>query len=160
VQLVPLLTFRNTLSAVQAIGDTPFGYRITYIVGEGRFEGERLRGRILPGGGDWLTRGSGNLARLDVRKTFETDDKALIHVSYTGLYKFSDDVAARLASGRDCEFGDTLYLAHVQFETGDERYDWLNETLAIGEGRETQNGVEYDVHAIEQTRIDRASLKT
>lgn len=158
MQLVPLLTFRNTLSAVQTIGNTPFGHRITYIVGEGRFQGERLRGRILPGGGDWLTRGSGNLARLDVRKTFETDDKALIHVSYTGLYKFSDAVTARLATGKDCEFGDTLFLAHVQFETGDERYDWLNEILAIGQGRETRSGVEYDVRAIDQTRTQRAMV--
>jgi len=144
------VTFRNTLSAVQPIGDTPFGHRITYIVGEGRFEGERLRGRILPGGGDWLIGGAGGLARLDVRKTFETDDQALIHVSYTGLYKFSAEVTARLASGEDCEFGDTLFLTQVQFETGDPRYAWINETLAVGEGRETQNGVEYRIHALGQ----------
>lgn len=150
MHLSPLVTFRNTLSAVQPIGDTPFGHRITYIVGEGRFEGERLSGRILPGGGDWLIRGAGGLARLDVRKTFETDDQALIHVSYTGLYKFSAEVTARLASGEDCEFGDTLFLTQVQFETGDPRYAWINETLAVGEGRETQNGVEYRIHALGQ----------
>lgn len=151
MRLTPLLTFRNTLSAVQPIGDTPFGHRITYIIGEGRFEGERLKGRILPGGGDWLIRGADGLARLDVRKTFETDDQALIHVSYTGLYKFSDEITARLASGEDCEFGDTLFLTQVQFETGDLRYAWLNETLAIGEGRETQTGVEYQISSIEKT---------
>ena len=150
MHLSPLVTFRNTLSAVQPIGGTPFGHRITYIVGEGRFEGERLNGRILPGGGDWLIRGAGGLARLDVRKTFETDDQALIHVSYTGLYKFSTEVTARLASGGDCEFGDTLFLTQVQFETGDPRYAWINETLAVGEGRETQNGVEYRIHALGQ----------
>ena len=149
MQLVPLLTFRNTLSAVQSIGETPFGHRITYIIGEGSFEGERLRGRILPGGGDWLNRGSGGLARLDVRKTFKTDDEALIHVSYTGLYKFSDGVTARLAAGQDCQFGDTLFLAQIQFETSHTRYAWLNETLAIGEGRETQAGVEYRVCAVQ-----------
>lgn len=150
MHLSPLLTFRNTLSAVQPIGDTPFGHRITYIVGEGRFEGERLNGRILPGGGDWLVRGADGLARLDVRKTFETDDQALIHVSYTGIYKFRDEITARLASGGDCEFGDTLFLTQVQFETGDPRYAWLNETLAIGEGRETRNGVEYRIFAVGQ----------
>jgi hypothetical protein len=150
MHLTPLLTFRNTLSAVQSIGDTPFGHRITYIVGEGRFEGERLNGRILPGGGDWLVRGADGLARLDVLKTFETDDQALIHVSYTGIYKFCDAITARLASGGDCEFGDTLFLTQVQFETGDPRYAWLNETLAIGEGRETRNGVEYRIFAVGQ----------
>ncbi|MDG1827107.1 MAG: DUF3237 domain-containing protein [Henriciella sp.] len=148
MRLVPLLTFRNTLSAVQTIGDTPFGQRITYIVGEGRFEGQALNGRILPGGGDWLVKGRDNLARLDVRKTFQTDDEALIHVSYTGLYKFDADVTQRLASGEDCAFGDTLFLTHVQFETGDKRYAWLNETLGVGQGRETQSGVAYEVYAV------------
>lgn len=150
MHLSPLLTFRNTLSAVQPIGETPFGHRITYIVGEGRFEGERLSGRVLPGGGDWLVRGADGLARLDVRKTFETDDHALIHVCYSGLYKFDALVTARLAAGKDCEFGDTLFMTQVQFETGDPRYAWLNETIAIGEGRETQGGVEYRVFAVRQ----------
>ena len=148
MRLTPLLTFRNTLSAVQPIGDTPFGHRITYIVGEGRFEGERLNGRILPGGGDWLIRGTEGLARLDVRKTFETDDQALIYVSYTGLYKFRPEVTTRLALGEDCEYGDTLFITQVQFETGDPRYSWLNQTLAIGEGRETLEGVEYRLFAL------------
>jgi hypothetical protein len=148
VQLVPLLTFRNELAAVQPIGDTPFGHRITYIIGEGRFEGEHLRGRILPGGGDWMIKGANGLAKLDVRKTFVTDDDALIHVSYTGLYKFNDEVDARLADGHDCEFGETLFLSQMQFETSHPKYAWLNETLAIGEGRETRTGVEYRVFAI------------
>jgi len=31
----------------------------------------------------------------------------------------------------DAQFGDTLFMAQVQFETGDLRYAWLNETLAV-----------------------------
>jgi Protein of unknown function (DUF3237) len=145
--LEPLLTFSNGVTT-QAIGNTPFGERTTYIVGEGIFSGPRLRGRILAGGGDWFVRGAQDLARLDVRKTFETDDGALIHVSYTGLYKFKDSVLKALAAGRDAQFGDTLFMALVQFETGDARYAWLNETLAVAEARETAAGVEYQLYAL------------
>ena len=148
MKLTPLMTFRNSLAQVQDVGETPYGRRITYITGEGRFEGPRLKGRILPGGGDWLLRGADGLARLDVRKTFETSDSALIHVSYTGLYRFSQAVTERLEAGAACDFGDTLFLTQVQFETGDTRYAWLNETLAVGEGRETTEGVEYRVSKI------------
>ena len=148
MKLIHLMTFSNSLAQVQEIGETRFGHRITYITGEGRFEGPRLKGRILPGGGDWLVRGTNGLARLDVRKTFETEDAALIHVAYTGLYRFSDKVTSRLKAGASCDFGDTLFITQVQFETGDIRYDWLNETLAIGEGRETDGGVEYRLSAI------------
>ena len=145
IKLIPLLRFSNGVT-VQRIGQTPFGDRTTYVVGEGVFTGARLRGRILAGGGDWFVRGARDLARLDVRKTFETDDGALIHVTYTGLYKFSDAVTRALSLGQDTQFGDTLFLAQVQFETGDARYAWLNETLAVAEARETAAGVEYQLY--------------
>ena len=147
IVLEPLLSFSNPVT-VQPIGHTPFGERTTYIVGEGVFMGPRLRGRIRPGGGDWFVRGASDLARLDVRKTFETDDGALIHVTYVGLYKFSAAVSRTLAEGGSSQFGDTLFMAQVQFETGDPRYAWLNETLAVAEARETSTGVEYQMYAM------------
>jgi len=147
IHLEPLLSFSNPVT-VQPIGRTPFGERTTYIVGEGVFTGPRLRGRILTGGGDWFVRGADDLARLDVRKTFETDDGALIHVSYVGLYKFNAAVSRTLSLGGDANFGDTLFMAQVQFEVGDPRYAWLNETLAVAEARETSAGVEYRLYAL------------
>ena len=147
IKLEPLLKFSNGVT-VQPIGRTPFGERTTYVVGDGVFEGVRLRGRVLAGGGDWFVRGADDLARLDVRKTLETHDGALIHVSYTGLYKFNADVTRRLSLGQDAQFGDTLFMAQVQFETGDQRYAWLNETLAVAEARETAAGVEYQLYAL------------
>ena len=158
LHLVPLLKFSNPVTT-QPIGRTPFGERTTYIVGEGAFTGPRLRGRILCGGGDWFVRGADDLARLDVRKTFETDDGALIHVSYTGLYKFKASVLQALAAGRDANFGDTLFMAQVQFETGDARYAWLNETLAVAEARETAAGVEYQLYALSHEPGDAASRR-
>jgi hypothetical protein len=151
IKLEPLLSFSNGVTA-QPIGKTPFGERTTYIVGEGVFTGPKLRGRILAGGGDWFVRGANDLARLDVRKTFETDDGALIHVTYIGLYKFNAAVSRTLSAGGDAQFGDTLFMAQVQFETGDPRYAWLNETLAVAEARETAAGVEYQLFALEHDR--------
>ncbi len=83
-----------------------------------------------------------------MRKTFETDDGALVHVTYVGLYKFSAAVSRTLSSGGDAQFGDTLFMAQVQFETGNAKYAWLNETLAVAEARETSSGVEYQMYAM------------
>ena len=148
LKLVPLMTFRNALAQIQTIADTPFGHRVTYIAGEGTFEGPRLKGKILPGGGDWLLKGKDGLSFLDVRKTFETHDEALIHVSYTGLYRFSAPLTEKLKTGVPSEFGETLFQTQVRFETGDARYDWLNETLAVGEGKEMRDSVEYRLSAL------------
>lgn len=153
IRLEPLLEFSNGVTT-QPIGMTPFGERTTYVVGEGVFSGPRLRGRILAGGGDWFVRGANDLARLDVRKTFETHDGALIHVSYTGLYKFKASVLKALAAGGDAQFGDTLFMAQVRFETGDARYAWLNETLAVAEARETAAGVEYRLFSLSHSETE------
>ena len=151
ITLEPLLSFTNPIT-VQAIGRTPFGTRTTYVIGEGQFTGARLRGRILPGGGDWMLEGADGLCRLDVRKTFETDDGALIDVRYIGLYQVSDAVNACLASGGSCQFGDTLFQVQAQFETSDTRYAWLNRTVTVGEGRETAEGVVYQLYALEHAQ--------
>lgn len=148
MKLTPLLTFQNQLRQIQSIGETPFGHRITYIVGEGTFDGPRLKGRILPGGGDWLLKGCSGLSHLDVRKTFETHDGALIHVAYTGLYRFCEQVTSQIDAGASSDFGDTIFQIQVRFETGDARYAWLNETLAVGEGKETRDRVEYQLFAL------------
>jgi len=39
---------------VQDVGATPSGRRRIVVVKNGRFSGPRLRGRVLPCGGDWL----------------------------------------------------------------------------------------------------------
>lgn len=51
-----LYEIRADLKAAQEIGTTPHGTRrIIYVTG-GSFEGPRLKGEVLPGGGDWLNR--------------------------------------------------------------------------------------------------------
>ena len=42
----------------------------------GTFEGERLRGRVLPHGADWVSWSASGAMRIDVRTALETDDGA------------------------------------------------------------------------------------
>ncbi len=35
-----------------------------------------------------------------------------------------------------------------RFETGDERYAWLNDLVCVGEGKRTETGVAYRVYAV------------
>ena len=53
-------------------------------VSGGSFEGDRLRGKVLAGGGDWVTARPDGTLELDLRVTLETDDGALIHMTFTG----------------------------------------------------------------------------
>src|SRR5204863_2258251 len=97
----------------------------------GSFEGDRLRGKVLAGGGDWVTaRGDGTL-ELNLRATLETDDGALIHMTFTGV--------------RDDTHG---YFRTVRlFEAGATKCSFLNRLLAIGIGEIRSDG---PVHVIEE----------
>src|SRR5437762_3272617 len=94
-----LMTLQVAVVGVQKIGAVPHGTRVTAPIASGHFEGPRLRGKALPGGGDWtLLRGDGVL-ELDLRLTLETDDGALIHMTSLGLRHGPPDVMAPLERG-------------------------------------------------------------
>jgi hypothetical protein len=68
---------------------------------------------------------NGTVGVIDVRMTVRTDDGAIIHISYGGRLDLADR-----ANGLNA------YVAPT-FETGDERYAWLNAVQAVGRGRLT-----------------------
>src|SRR5260221_10346333 len=98
-----LMTLQVAVVGARKIGAVPHGTRVTAPITSGQFEGPRLRGRVLPGGGDWtLLRGDGVL-ELDLRITLETDDGALIHLTSFGLRHGPPAVFPTLARGETAE---------------------------------------------------------
>src|SRR5436305_1526541 len=98
-----LMTLQVGVSGAQRIGAVPQGTRVTAPITSGHFEGPRLRGRVVPGGGDWtLLRGDGVL-ELDLRLTLETDDGALIHMTSFGLRHGPPEVIEALARGESVD---------------------------------------------------------
>src|SRR5205814_8502084 len=92
-----LMTLQVAVVGAQKIGAVPHGTRVIAPIAGGHFEGPRLRGKVLPGGGDWtLLRGDGVL-ELDLRITLETDDGALVHMTFDGLRHDQPQVSPSLA---------------------------------------------------------------
>jgi hypothetical protein len=127
----PLMTLRLATAAVEEIGPTPHGTLSIFPLVGGSFEGERLRGKVLPGGADWVTTRSDGTLELDLRATLETDDGALIHLTFTGV--------------RDDK--NHYFRTVPRFETGAEKYAFVNRLLAIGTGEIRADG---PVHVIEE----------
>src|SRR3546814_19029913 len=71
----------------QQIGKAHFGRRMIAALTGDEVEGERLRGRVMPSGGDWATIDDNDTLRLDARITMEPHDGALIYVSYRGVLR-------------------------------------------------------------------------
>jgi len=145
MRLEPLMTYHADLCTPVTVGTGPYGNRLIVEVSGGAFEGPRLRGKLLTGGGDWLLIDADGVGHLDVRASFETHDGALIYVQYYGRLEITDPVMAALGGRGETRFGDQYFFSQPRFETGDSRYRWLNRVIAVGQGRVLPNRVEYQV---------------
>lgn len=146
MKLEYLMTYHADLKPVVEVGPGPLGSRNIFDVVGGTFEGPRLRGRLLPSGGDWLLNGPDGAGRLDVRATLETDDGAHIYMQYFGIVIVAGVAAEKLGRGEGTDYGDAVFMTNPRFETGDPRYAWLNAVVAVGEGRFGPGWVEYRVY--------------
>jgi Protein of unknown function (DUF3237) len=142
-----LLTVKLATSPVQVIGPVPLGSRSVFPIVGGQFEGPRVRGKVLPGGGDWALLRSDGVLELDLRITLQTDDGALIYMTFTGLRHGPADVIAGLGRGEVVDPARYYFRTAPRFETASEKYSFLNRLLAIGSGENQPTGA---VHVIDE----------
>src|SRR4051794_8963954 len=138
VELRPLFLFELAVAPASVIGEKP-GRRAAELTG-GRFEGERLRGTILPGGSDWQTVRADGAWVLDVRCVMETDDGALIGMTYRGIRQGPKEVLDRIAKGETVNPSEYYMRVTPYFETSSEKYNFLNLLVSVGYGHRLASG--------------------
>jgi hypothetical protein len=143
-----LMTMQVELAIPQKIGAVPLGTRVTAPIASGEFEGPRLRGRVLPGGGDWTLLRADGVLELDLRVTLETDDGALIHMTSFGLRHGPAEVIAALARGESVDPASYYFRTTPRFETGHPKYTFLNRLLAVSSGDRRAKGPIYSIDEI------------
>ena len=150
MELIEEFSYSATLKPPLEVGPGPFGNRMYFEVIEGRVEGERVNGDVLSGGGDWILMAPDGLGRVDVRVQFRTDDGAAIYGQYNGLLELNEAVQQVLAGTRSgTDYADQYFRTTPRFETGDERYAWLNRSVFVAEGRLMPGlGAEYRVYRV------------
>lgn len=147
MKLEHLIDCHIDLKPIVSVGLGPYGTRMIADVVGGKAEGARLRGSYLASGADWLLVDEAGIGHLDVRCTLETHDGALIYIQYYGVLELNDKVAAVMASGTGVvDYGETHFVTQPRFETGDDRYRWINSVVAVAEGRLLANAVEYRIY--------------
>ena len=143
-----LFTITLDVPPILSLGDTPFGGRRIARVMGGHFEGPKLRGGVLPGGGDWLLLRNDGVLQLDVRLTMETDDKQHIYMTYKGLRHGPKEVIDRLNKGEAVDPSLYYFRATPYFETGSEKYAWINRVCCISTGSRSASGPTYHVFQV------------
>jgi hypothetical protein len=143
-----LMVLQVTVGTPQKIGAVPHGTRATAPIVGGSFEGPRLRGRVLTGGGDWTLLRSDGVLELDLRVTLETDDGALIHLASFGLRHGPPEVLAALARGETVDPASYYFRTTPRFETGHAKYAFLNRLLAVSTGDRKATGPIYTMYEV------------
>ncbi len=135
IGLEEVLTYRvTTTGPLETTEGSPWGPRQYWEVSEATLSGERITAKLAMPGGDWMA---------------VSDDGAVILMRYTGLVEQSDAFKAAATEDRETSWDDQYMRLAITFETGDERYRWLNEGLFVARGRLLGTGrIEYTVYRV------------
>ena len=144
----PLMILQVFVAPPQKLGAVPHGTRVIAPITSGTFEGPRLRGRVLPGGGDWTLLRPDGVLELDLRITLETDDGALIYMTSFGLRHGPPEVLAALANGESVDPSKYYFRTTPRFETSAPPYAFLNRLIAISSGDRRPSGPIYTIDEV------------
>ncbi|HTG12827.1 MAG TPA: DUF3237 domain-containing protein [Candidatus Eisenbacteria bacterium] len=129
-------------------GDTRSGLRRIIPITDGRVEGPRFSGEVLPGGADWqIVRVDGG-AELEARYTVRTPDGALVYVRNIGLRCGPPEVLARLGRGEVVDPATYYFRTTPRFETGAPAHAWLNDVIAVGSAVRRADAVILDFYVV------------
>ena len=120
-ELVELGIINVKLGDFLEVGEGPKGTRLVVEVREVSLESERVNASLaIRDAADWGTvSDNGKLMSLDVRFTLKTDDGEFIYVEYSGR--------GNLETG--------LLGTAPTFQTGSEKYSWLNNIQGVAAGQ-------------------------
>ncbi len=132
----------------QQIGMTPKGMRLIYPIVGGTVKGPKLNGQALAFGADWLVFRPDGVAEMDVRATMRTDDGELIYICYRGILKIDPEIMGRIQKGEEVDPAQYYFRTTPVFETGSEKYGWLNQIICVGIGQVEKKRVRYSIYQI------------
>jgi Protein of unknown function (DUF3237) len=146
-KLEHLCSYNATLSP-EVIGPVADGLRVNYHVTGGTVTGPKLNGTVRPVGADWLVIRTDGVGILDVRATMETDDGALVYVTYNGVADLGENGYQDALN----QTGPATIKIHAapRCATAHPAYQWLNraQCLLIGEFDAAAMEVRYDMSAV------------
>lgn len=157
MKLTPLFELHVDIGIPVSAGAGPYGRRVFYPIVSGwfrgaeeggTFRGKPLRGTVVGGGGDWVLIND-KATHLDIRLMLQTDDQRPwpIYLQAFGVLTVNAAVERRAQNpSLITEYEETYFMTQPRFETGDDTdattgqlrtnpYKWLNDVVAIGQGK-------------------------
>jgi hypothetical protein len=137
-----------TIAEPLVVGHTANGLRRIINITGGSFSGPRLSGKVLPGGADWQVIKTDGITEVEAKYTLETDDGALIYITNWGLRHGPKAVMDKLMAGEYVDPKEYYFRTVPRFETGTEKYAWLNGIIAVATGERQADKVMINVYEV------------
>jgi hypothetical protein len=106
----------------------------------GTVEGPKLRGVVLPGGGDWSNT-RGRVCELDARYLLQADDGAVIDIVNRGYYHEEGETPDQYDDGLQVSHAGAYYRTSPAFRTDAPAHLWLARTVFVGLARQAREDV-------------------
>ena len=142
-------SFRVELAPPIEVGESEGGRRRFVPIAGGTVYGPRLKGVVLPGGGDWQTILPGGLTKIEARYFIKTNDGAVIEITNPGVRTAEPSVTERLAKGEDVDPALYYFRTTPQFRTGAAHYGWLARQVFVARAIRRPDHVIIDYYSVE-----------
>lgn len=146
--LEPVFSITAKIGQVLTGGTGAHGERLHIPIVGGSVSGERLRGKIVPGGSDWPVIGTDGHSRISAHYTIVADDGTAIYVTNEGLRVSPPKVLARLRAKETVAPAEYYFRTVPKFDVGDGPHQWLREHLFIGSAAPDGDQVKIDVYVV------------
>ncbi len=91
---------------------------------------------------------SDGVLELSLRATLETDDGALVALTFDGVRHGPPEVIAALGRGETVDPAACYFCTVPRFEAGAERYSFLNRIVAVGHGEARAPGAVHTFYEV------------
>jgi hypothetical protein len=143
-----VFTITARVGSVTSAGDIGTGVRRIIPITGGEVKGRDVNGKVCAFGADFQIIRPNELIELEAKYAFQTDDGAVIYVENKGIRFGPVELLQRLKRGEPVDPKLIYFRTVPKFETGDEKYRWLMESLFVGSAARHADRVVIDVHQV------------
>ena len=146
MKLESVFTYRvKTTGPLPDTKGSPRGERQNWIVSDATLKGPKINAALAAPGSDWMNVSNDGFSRPDIRLPSITDDGETVLAHYTGLVEQTDVFKKAAVANRPTAWEDQYMCLLMHFDTGAQRYRWLNTSLFVARGRLVGTGnIEYE----------------
>ncbi len=112
-----------------------------------------LKGIVLPGGAGYQILRQDGVTEALAHYTIQTDDGIPIYVINKGYRHGPKEIIDKLIEGEEVPDDPYYFKTNPVFETGSNKYDFLNKMIFIGEGIRKPSEVQIRFYQVEQGKM-------